>query len=64
MAFPKQITAAFGNTLRPHDLALTETRAGAAAANALANVLPACVGLLLPLLPLSPSLCVHVHVCI
>lgn len=58
MAFPKQITAAFGNTLRPHDLALTETRAGAAAANALANVLPACVGLLLPLSPsLSFSLC-------
>lgn len=39
MAFPKQITAAFGNTLRPRDLALTETRAGAAAANASANVL-------------------------
>lgn len=65
MAFPKQITAAFGNTLRPHDLALTETRAGAAAANALANVLLGCVGLLLPLSPsLSFTLCVHVHVCI
>lgn len=40
MAFPKQITAAFGNTPRPRDLALTETRARAAAANALANALP------------------------
>lgn len=49
MAFPKQITAAFGNTLRPRDLALTKTRAGAAATNALANALPqfVCVHLLL-----------------
>lgn len=40
MAFPKQITAAFGNTTRPRDLALAKMRAGAAAANALANALP------------------------
>lgn len=40
MAFPKQITAAFDNTLRPHDLAFTQTRAEALDANSLANVLP------------------------
>lgn len=37
MAFPKQITAASGNTRRPRDLAPCETGAAAAAANAAAN---------------------------
>lgn len=60
VAFPKQITAAFGNTLRPRDLALTKMRAGAAAANALANALPeyVCVCVDLPL-----CVCVYIRVC-
>ncbi len=61
VAFPKQITAAFGNTLRPRDLALTKTRAGAAAANALANALPVCVCVCVHLLP---PLCVFVCLCL
>lgn len=43
VAFLKQITAVFCNTVRPLNLALTKTRARVEAANAPANVLPACV---------------------
>lgn len=56
VAFPKQINAVFGNTVSPHDLALTKTRAGAAAANALANALPKCVCVRL-LIPVCVFVC-------
>lgn len=63
VAFPKQITAAFGNILRPRDLALTKTRARAAAANALANALPECVCLCVLIFFFFFS-CVWVYLCL
>lgn len=62
VAFPKQISAAFGNAVRPRDLAPKKMRARAAAANAPANtLLSMCVCLFTGLL-VSECVCLLIHV--